>query len=290
MSFEFLNIKNKSSYILFLVISVYFLDFITGYKLSHIFILNTNETTNYNNLWSLLTYPLKFTSFASLLIFMFAMGIISKKLERVYKSNIIPFVYLLIVLCHSTLFTLIYSNSKQFVSGTDGLSFFIITLYFLLNKNQRLTIASFVFNVNKVVIGAIISLWVFAQLLNYYAYEENFVLNSFFLAGFGTLNALVVYFQIYLIKKLKSKRKVVAQQREKVFDELEHSHSYSKFSESNMRVNQVKYKNEEPNIFTGNSYSDEEKMNDILDKINSFGYDSLTFTEQNFLKEYSKRI
>ena len=252
MSFEFLNIKNKSSYILFLVLSVYFLDLITGYKLSSIFILNTYETTNYNNLWSLVTYPLKFTSFASLLIFIFAMGIVSKKLERVYKSNIIPFVYLLIILCHSTLFALIYSNSTQFVSGTDGISFFIIALYFLLNKNQRLTIASFVFNVNKVVIGAIISLWVFAQTLNYYAYGENFVLNSFFLAGFGTLNALVVYFQIYLIKKLKNRKNVIVPQAEKVFDELEHSHSYSAYNESNMRLNQVKYKNEELSIFTGN--------------------------------------
>ena len=290
MSLGNLNSKNKSSYFLFLVVSICVLDFITEFRLSNIFILNSLEVNEYNKLWSLFTYIFSPSSFASLLLFIFAMNVVSKSIESVYKSNVIPLVYFLLILSHSVIFTLINSNSISYLSGTDGISFFIICLQIFLYKNQKIKIFSYEFNINKVTLISILSLWVFAQALNYYAFGQNVVLNSFLLAGLGTSNAAIVFLQISIIKKIRSKRESKTIRDERFFNEYEHSHTYTMIKELNLKKQQLKVKNEEAILNSIIPYHDEDRMNDILDKINRTGYASLTDSEQKFLQDYSKRI
>lgn len=288
MTYQYLNNKNKSFYFLFLVLSIYFLDFITGNKLSDIFILNTLDISNYDKLWSLLTYPFKLTSTASLILFVFVMVIISKNLENIYKSNLIPVVYIIIILSHSVVFSLVNVDTDNFLSGTDGISFFILVLHLLINKNYTFSIYSFDFAISKFALSVMIFMWIFSQSLNYYAYGQNEVLNSFFLAGLGTCNALIVYLQLYVIKKLSSKRQIQEDEEYSEFNELEHT--LATISESNKRITQFKTAPEEINLLSNNPYLDEERMNIILEKINESGFSSLSELEQKFLEEYSKKI
>lgn len=288
MNLEFSNSTNKSYYFLFLVLSIYFLDFITGNRLSDIFVLNTLEVSSYNNLWSILTYPLKFTSSASLVLFVFVMGLISKNLETIYKTRVIPIIYLLIILSHGVVFSLINVDTESFLSGTDGISFFILVLHLLLNKEYRVNVFTFDLNINKLFVGVMIGMWVFSQSLNYFAFNQNHVLNSFFLAGLGTTNALIVYFQLRLIKRFSKKNNIPKIDESNQYNELEHS--LATISESNKKLNQTKPAYEETNLFSNNPYIDEEIMNNILEKINDSGFSSLSENEQRFLEEYSKRI
>lgn len=288
MNLEFSNSTNKSYYFLFLVLSIYFLDFITGNRLSDIFVLNTLEVSNYNNLWSILTYPLKFTSSASLVLFVFVMGLISKNLETIYKTRVIPIIYLLIILSHGVVFSLINVDTESFLSGTDGISYFILVLHLLLNKEYRVNVFTFDLNINKLFVGVMIGMWVFSQSLNYFAFNQNHVLNSFFLAGLGTTNALIVYFQLRLIKRFSKKKNIPKIDEANQYNELEHS--LATISESNKKLNQTKPAYEETSLFSNNPYIDEEIMNNILEKINDSGFSSLSENEQRFLEEYSKRI
>lgn len=288
MNLEFSNSTNKSYYFLFLVLSIYFLDFITGNRLSDIFVLNTLEVSSYNNLWSILTYPLKFTSSASLVLFVFVMGLISKNLETIYKTRVIPIIYLLIILSHGVVFSLINVDTESFLSGTDGISYFILVLHLLLNKEYRVNVFTFELNINKLFVGVMIGMWVFSQSLNYFAFNQNHVLNSFFLAGLGTTNALIVYFQLRLIKRFSKKNNIPKIDEANQYNELEHS--LATISESNKKLNQTKPAYEETNLFSNNPYIDEEIMNNILEKINDSGFSSLSENEQRFLEEYSKRI
>ncbi|HPP40321.1 MAG TPA: hypothetical protein PK498_08525, partial [Candidatus Kapabacteria bacterium] len=60
---------------------------------------------------------------------------------------------------------------------------------------------------------------------------------------------------------------------------------------SNVNISQIYHKYEEDYCeLSDNEEENEEKLNQILDKINEKGKESLSYYEKKFLNEYSKRI
>lgn len=278
--------RNVSKSILLFVLIVYVLDFITGNKLSDIFILNTSNILSFQDLWKIVTYPLKYNSSASLLLFTFVFLFLSSNIENFYKFSIVPIFYLLITASHGVLISLLnVSGTESFISGTDGVSFFVLILHFLLYKNYRVYIFNFEVYLTKYIMLTVIGIWAFLQALNFFLYGSSEVFNSFLLAGLGTSNALIVYYQMYFIKRYNDK-KYKSQIIDKV-DEEEPSLEMISASKSKMTENK---RVEDVNLYTSNPIENEDRMNTILDKITDSGYSSLSESEQKFLEFYSKNI
>lgn len=278
--------RNVSKSILLFVLIVYVLDFLTGNQLSNIFILNASDILSYKNLWTIITYPLKYNSSASLLLFTFVFLFLSSNIENFYKFSIVPIFYLLITASHGVLISLLnISGDTSLISGTDGVSFFVLILHFLLYKNYRVYILNFEVYLTKYLLLTIIGMWTFLQGLNYFLYGSSEVFNSFLLAGLGTSNALIVYYQMYFIKKYNDKK-----YKSQILDKLdEEEPSLEMISASKSKMTENK-RVEDLNIYSLNPIENEDRMNSILDKINESGYSSLSESEQKFLEVYSKNI
>lgn len=276
--------NNKSRFILLFVLIVYLLDLISDGKLGSIFMLVTSEVQSIQDIWKILTYPLKYNSSASLLLFTFVFTFLSPNLENFYKFTIVPIFYILIIASHGVVISLVDSNS--IISGTDGISFFILFLHFLLHKDYKVRFMNFNLNLSKYTLLAIMFSWSALQGFNYYLYGSQEILNTFILAGLGITNACVVYLQVYLLKKqnLKKQPKIEDIIEEDELPTLEMiSASTSVIKEHNRRKEEINLISADPNI-------NEERMNYILDKITENGFSSLTKVEQKFLEEYSKKL
>jgi len=278
--------RNTSKSILLFVLIVYVLDFITGNKLSDIFILNTSDILAYQDLWKIITYPLKYNSSASLLLFTFVFLFLSSNLENFYKFSVVPIFYLLITASHGVLISLFnITETTSFISGTDGVAFFVLVLHYLLFKNYRFYVLNFELILTKYIILTIIGTWAFLQGLNYFLYTSSEVFNSFLLAGLGTSNALIVYYQMYFIKKYNDKK-----YKSRIIDKVdEEEPSLEMISASKLKMTENK-RVDDVNLISSDPIENEERMNNILEKITDSGYSSLSESEQKFLEEYSKNI
>jgi hypothetical protein len=278
--------RNTSKSILLFVLIVYVLDFITGNKLSDIFILNTSDILVYQDLWKIITYPLKYNSSASLLLFTFVFLFLSSNLENFYKFSVVPIFYLLITASHGVLISLFnITETTSFISGTDGVAFFVLVLHYLLFKNYRFYVLNFELILTKYIILTIIGTWAFLQGLNYFLYTSSEVFNSFLLAGLGTSNALIVYYQMYFIKKYNDKK-----YKSRIIDKVdEEEPSLEMISASKLKMTENK-RVDDVNLISSDPIENEERMNNILEKITDSGYSSLSESEQKFLEEYSKNI
>ncbi len=278
--------RNTSKSILLFVLIVYVLDFITGNKLSDIFILNTSDILAYQDLWKIITYPLKYNSSASLLLFTFVFLFLSSNLENFYKFSVVPIFYLLITASHGVLISLFnITETTSFISGTDGVAFFVLVLHYLLFKNYRFYVFNFELILTKYIMLTIIGTWAFLQGLNYFLYTSSEVFNSFLLAGLGTSNALIVYYQMYFIKKYNDKK-----YKSRIIDKVdEEEPSLEMISASKLKMTENK-RVDDVNLISSDPIENEERMNNILEKITDSGYSSLSESEQKFLEEYSKNI
>lgn len=278
--------RNTSKSILLFVLIVYVLDFITGNKLSDIFILNTSDILAYQDLWKIITYPLKYNSSASLLLFTFVFLFLSSNLENFYKFSVVPIFYLLITASHGVLISLFnITETTSFISGTDGVAFFVLVLHYLLFKNYRFYVFNFELILTKYIMLTIIGTWAFLQGLNYFLYSSSEVFNSFLLAGLGISNALIVYYQMYFIKKYNDKK-----YKRRIIDKVdEEEPSLEMISASKLKMTENK-RVDDVNLISSDPIENEERMNNILEKITDSGYSSLSESEQKFLEEYSKNI
>lgn len=276
--------SNKSRFILLFILIVYLLDLVTGGKLGAIFMLTTREIHSFNEIWKIFTYPLKYTSANSLILFAFVFAFLSPNLENFYKFTIVPVFYFLIVASHGVVLSLIDPNT--IISGTDGISFFVLFLHFLLFKNYNIKILHYNFNLSKIILLTIMACWSALQGFNYYLFGSQEIINSFILAGLGITNAFVVYLQIYLMKRHNTQK---ITNIEDLIEE-EDAQSLEPISASSSKIKEHNRMKEEVNLISSDPHINEERMNYILDKITDTGYSSLSEIEQKFLEEYSKKL
>jgi hypothetical protein len=276
--------SNKSRFILLFILIVYLLDLVTAGKLGAIFMLTTSEIHSFNEIWKIFTYPLKYTSANSLILFAFVFAFLSPNLENFYKFTIVPVFYFLIVASHGVVISLIDPNT--IISGTDGISFFVLFLHFLLFKNYNIKILHYNFNLSNIILLTIMACWSALQGFNYYLFGSQEIINSFILAGLGITNAFVVYLQIYLMKRHNTQKITSIED----LIEEEDSHSLEPISASSSKIKEQNRMKEEVNLISSDPHINEERMNNILEKISDTGFSSLSEIEQKFLEEYSKKL
>lgn len=276
--------------ILILIFSV--LDVITGYQLVALFELNTLKVSVNSEFWRLFSYPLSYFSIESLALATVAFGIFSPKIEELHKSFMLPIMLLLLAVMHSTIFNWIFMFEDKAMSGSEGLSVFILSFFFLNNPRAKFKLIGLPLLSARNVILGIFTMWSMIIFYKSYNLNDPAAINSAVFGSLGIMNALVLHAQIKIVDRYRAKKI----EKEHVFFEEEEltkierdELSMALIASQQKRFNQ-KQEKEEVYSISDNAYENEELANQILDKISKSGYDSLNKNELKFLEDYSNNL
>ncbi|HPU24348.1 MAG TPA: hypothetical protein PL149_09395 [Candidatus Kapabacteria bacterium] len=281
------NIKSFSFILLLVFVFANLLNSALNLNLGNIFLLNPKEISHNYYFWQLITYP--FVLKDNLFIFILApiLILLSTKLENYLNKYLYPIFLFMVSILNGLLITLSLWNKDINISGSETVGFFILTLVTLIMPKERLsrknplTVSTFAI--------LIASLWI---MINYVAHPQQ--LYNTFPIMFGVLSGFLVYIPIRNMRKYIEKREFEinsSKQRQVKINIPEPEEIVAARKISNVNISQIYHKYEEDYCeLSDNEEENEEKLNQILDKINEKGKESLSYYEKKFLNEYSKRI
>ncbi len=236
-------------------------------------------------IWRLFTYPFVSLSIAEAILFSFAFWFIGPKVESTFRENFFPIFLVAYIPFQGLIVTGLFARENFYLAGTEGLSFFILTLYFLIYLrivNQYEPISQ-----RSVIQTAIVIIfWIMAATVDSFIYQRSTLVNSFAFAMCGIFIGLMTYLQVRSFTAEMMNRRY--QQYRSFKKRLEESEEME-LVEKDLEIRLAEEVENVTNKFFEFNYS-EDKLNQILDKINEKGKDALTKDEIQFLREYSKRI
>ena len=250
------------------------------------------------NIWKIFTFPFSLGSVESILLFTFTFYFISPKLEKIVGSFRYPLWLFILTILQGCLLTLIFWNSTITISGMDGISFFILTLNILLKPNAQFNILRSKISIIPFTILAVV-LWLAIKLI-----VSEFVVLESSLASlssviFGITLSILVYMQIRFARISENRIPKIDEKDLKNIPDREFFAAVKDKRNSGFLYNTEKMKyddfgelshSEKYYYISEDPSENEERLNNILDKMNSDGKESLTASERKFLFEYSKHI
>lgn len=264
--------------------------FINNNELFSSLALNPYFVINEIQIWRLITYPLLSLSIAEVFLFIYSFWVLGPKVENCFRKNYYLLSLIIFIFLQGLLTAALFGKEKFYLVGTEGLSFYLITLYYLIyfriiSQYESLPLR------NLVQTALVVFFWLMAATLDSFIYERNTLVNSFAFAIVGIFIGTLSYLQnrsfateliqqryrdIFLFRK-----RLEEFENEFYMEEEAETLANNKFPVSTAVAKDVK----QTNIpFT------EENLNRILDKILEKGKESLTHEELEFLKEYSKNL
>ena len=286
------NIFSKS--FLIIIGIVYLLNYIYGNTFSNFLSLVPSELVRNLYLWQLLTFPFAPNGIESILFFGLVFYFVSPKLESYIEGLRYPIWLFLLIILQGCILTLVFINSKITITGLDGIAFYVLVVYSLLKPKDKIEVLNFP-PMPIIAFALLISfLWFGLKLVNFSTIgNESNLLSSISSSLFGITSGLLHYLQIRFSGFSHTKNDDISTDNSIKLpspEELSLAHS------SNLRLKKL-YQNK--NLNFSENYSDilsddmqenEDKLNEILDKIIISGKDSLTNFEKKFLDEYSKKL
>lgn len=292
------NISLISKTFLLIAGSVYILNYLLKGFLAELFYFDPTLITNGNfEYWRLFSYPFATGTMEGVLLFSLTFYIVAPKLENILqKRSFYPILLFLLVSFQSFIFSVIYMyfDLQIQISGMEGVSIFILSLYILLKPNDKVGILNFPIMSTTMLSILIFLIWAGLKYYNITVNYEPITESAIAVSGFGIISSFIVFsvikiFESIKIRQLKEKKDDVKQSKEK----QEEKFSYAMTSRSNVKkYYQEKEMLEDVDelILSDDPQENEQILNDILDKINIHGKDSITTTEEKFLREYSKLL
>ncbi len=252
--------------------------------------LNPYFLINKIQIWRLITYPLLSLSIAEVFLFIYSFWVLGPKVENCFRKNYYLLSLIIFIFLQGLLTSALFGKEKFYLVGTEGLSFYLITLYYLIyfriiSQYESLPLR------NLVQTALVVFFWLMAATLDSFIYERNTLVNSFAFAIVGIFIGTLSYLQnrsfateliqqryrdIFLFRK-----KLEEFETEFYMEEEANTLANNKYPVSTAVAKDVKQTNVP---FT------EENLNRILDKILEKGKESLTHEELEFLKEYSNNL
>jgi len=272
--------------LLFTHLVVYFLG---DEKLVNLLALNPHYVIYEIQIWRLFTFPLVSLSIAEAFLLLYTFWVLGPKVENCFRKNYYLVSLVTFIFLQGFLTTALFGKENFYLVGTEGLSFYLITLYYLIyfriiSQFETLPLR------NMVQTALVVFFWLMAATLDTYIYERNTLVNSFSFALGGIFIGTLSYLQN------RSFATELIQQRYKDF--VSFRKRLEEF-ETDLMENFDTEKKEQDTKPTDASVASpklvtipftEENLDRILDKIIDKGKDSLTPEEIEFLKEYSKKL
>ncbi|MCX6154656.1 MAG: rhomboid family intramembrane serine protease [Candidatus Kapabacteria bacterium] len=281
------NSKKILSRKLFVAFSfVYLLNIVVGGKLDPLFSLDTGKLVTTMEFWRLITFPLATGSFEGFLIAFFAFYYISPKLEEQLRNPFYTVLNLLLISLQGIIFTIVFWKTHVAIAGLEGISFFIITLFSLLNYKYNIKFSGLLrFRLIWVSIF-LVFVWMMVKLSSFYMTGQIHELYSSFSIVFGGITGGMAYAQILYLQRIIMKNRV----KDKIEMPSATELSLAILSQSKLAKFNSSLIDEYNKMEFDSTELNEDTLNLILDKINDKGKDSLSPDEIKFLDEYSKHI
>ena len=242
--------------------------------------------------WRLLSYPFVFNTWESGILFSIVFSISLPNLEN-FLGRSLYVILLLFSILFALLLTIIFISNPIIFGGLEGISFFILTLSWLLKFRNKLFTNKPIYFFTEV-----LSLFVWLCFKSFVLITSGVmtVLPSIVISILGIGSAFLVYLQInHIIKKNVRKSKEIQAKKNKIqADSILEEISIAMYANEKFRSlissNEILPKETQNTISLNDDFHNEEILNNILDKINIHGKDSLTKEEVLFLEEYSKSL
>lgn len=266
---------------------LYLINYLMGWKLNSLFVLNPAMIVQEFEFWRLFTYPFIPGSIEGAVLFLAAFLLFAPRLEDIMGNMLFSTVLFLLLSLHGILHTLVYWKSSIPLEGMEGISIYVMSLFVLLNVQNRLKIFRLPPLKSYITPAALFALWSGFKLFRIYEFQSVDIKSLLSVGSFGLAASLMTYLQIRLAQRINFRKARI--EEEPVIPQPEELH-HAILSETELR--RYHYNADEDTRIrpSGDRYIDEERLNDILDKINESGKESLSGDELNFLREYSKYL
>lgn len=273
---------------------VYFVSYIYSNVLPDWLALNPQDVVKDLSLWKLITFPFSSGGIESVVLFAFVFYFISSKLESFIEGLRYPLWLFMLTLLQGCILTLVFINSNVSITGMDGISFYVLVVYSLLRTKDRIYFLNFPpmpILAFSMLIGFV---WFGLKLVNFSTTgNDSAFLSAISSSLFGITAGLIHYLQIRLsgLNPTNNKQFRGNELRIPPPEELSIAHSANaarlrKYYQSSHND----FRDEDEHLLSEDMDENEDRLNEILDKITSNGKDSLNPIERRFLTEYSKRL
>lgn len=279
------KIGSHSQKIIPVIIVITLADMLLGGVLSRSMSLIPDMVISRTEYWRLISFPLAPMPPEGMVLFLFTFLLIAPRLEEILKGGIFLSIMPALIFLQGVIHTLVFWKSHYALSGMEGISFFILTLFIFLNPETKFKVR-FAPSLRLVfIITALISLWGSIKFYQLYDAGSEAVLISSASALFGILTASLCYLQIRFLRKF-----IHSRDSEDDFEipNPEELRLAMISAEKSYRANSRKEDNDISDDNDLYELSSEERLDYILDKILESGQESLTPGEIYFLNNYSK--
>lgn len=272
---------------------VYFLNYIYSNVLPDMLSLAPQEVVKNLSLWKLVSFPFTPGGLESVFLFAFVFYFISSKLESFIEGFRYPLWLFLLTLLQGCILTLVFINTNVVISGMDGISFYVLVVYALLRTKDKINFLNF--PPMPVIAFALLLgfLWFGLKLVNFSTTgNDSAFLSALGSSLFGITAGLIHYLQIRLsgLQLITNQRNYDNDFKLPSPEELSLAHSTSTRTRKYYQSGHKERPDEEPYLLSEDMSENEDRLNEILDKISISGQDSITPLEKRFLTEYSKRL
>ncbi len=286
------NSGSFSKIFLGFVLAVYFIDFLMGNMLAARFSIVPTLVLQKYEFWRVLSYPLAASTIESALLCFIAFAVYSTRLEEFLNTKLYPVLLLLIIMLHGILHTIVYWETTVPLAGLEGTAIFIMILMTMLKPAELIRIHRWRNVKASYLTAIIIMLWLFIKTGNTITGGRQHVAEFMSAAVFGLGFGFTTFLQIKIFRNYWKKKsdKALAELK------LPKPEEMSMAMATNNRLLRKYYSSIEEEVqrevcvLSDDPAENEERLNEILDKINESGKESLSKLEINFLNEYSKSI
>lgn len=289
----FRQIKIFSKSVLLTALAFYFLDYLFDGFFYNIFVLNPVKLIGEFEYWRLFTFPFAYSTNEAFFLFIATFFFISENLEDILRQTLYPALLMLLTVLQGISMSLLFWQKDINISGMEGLSFFIIVFFLVLNPKSKIQIFEFRPIPSVLFALSIIFIWSLVKIFHIYQVGFENIDVTITSAGFGIITGMMTSAQIKYIQKV---------QKQKIRDKAEglqipkpEEYSYAMMSGNKYQQYNSPSHDNYTDPFSGSLISEdpeinEETLNSILDKINEKGKEQLSPSEIKFLDEYSKML
>lgn len=280
------NIKSFSFLFLLFILIFNLLNIVLNLRFESFLLLNSYKLTQNYEFWRIFTYTTILEDHTFIFIFAPILLFISTKLEEFLNKYLYPIFLFMVSILNSLLLTVTLWNRDINISGAETIGFFILTLATLLIPKENV-IKKIPLNISTFSI-----LFGFLWIITKYTSPDAKLIYS--LAPlFGIMTGFLMFLPLKNMKKYIETREsnFLRKQSQVKINIPEPEELVTMRKISSMNISQIYHKYDDDYcLISDNDEENEEKLNQILDKILEKGKDSLSHYEKKFLEEYSKRL
>ena len=291
----FRQIKIFSKSIIFTTTVVYLIDFFLKGRLSEYFVLNPEKIVTQFEYWRLISFPFAFSTNEAFVFFLIVFWFVSDNLEDMLRQSLYPALLLLLTLLQGVSMTLVYWGKDVNIAGMEGISFFVLAFFIILNPASKVQLFQLKPIPTMLFSALIITAWTSVKLMHFIGNDTLQSTIPFAAAGLGVLMGLMTSFQIKYIRR-KQRKKFIEKANELKIPKAEElsmafmsKYQKKRYSEHSEDENRNDLENDHFEL-SDDPHENEDKLNEILDKMNDKGAEALSPSELEFLKKYSKTL